>query len=118
MRQNRPTRKRIPPVHTAHYSRVSGYSVYPIPTSSFKRRVILKQQFTIEKGYYDPVYNTPYSEPDGLRVSIIANSSSTAQNYETILSGAGSHGKCATFGVHVWVQAFGAELLFLVNKKR
>ena len=44
----------------------------------FRRRVILKQQFTIEKGYYAPVYNTPYSEPDGLRVSIIANSSSTA----------------------------------------
>jgi hypothetical protein len=44
----------------------------------FKRRVILKQQFTIEKGYYAPVYNTPYSEPDGLRVSIIAHSSSTA----------------------------------------
>jgi hypothetical protein len=25
----------------------------------------LKQQFTIEKGYYAPVYNIPYSEPDG-----------------------------------------------------
>ena len=89
--------------------------LYLYATSSFKRRVVLKQQFTIEKGYYDPVYNTPYSEPDGLRVSIIANSSSTAQNYETILSGAGSHGECATFGV--WVEAFGAELLFLLNKK-
>ena len=76
--------------------------VYLYTTGSFKRRVILKQQFTIGKGYYDPVYNT--------RVSIIANSSSTTQNYETILSGAGSHGKCATFGV--WVEAFGAELLF------
>ena len=85
-------------------------------TGSFKRRVILKQQFTIEKGYYDPVYNTPYSEPDGLRVSIIAQCSSTAQNYWTIISGAESHGKCATFGV--WVEAFGAKLLFLLNKKR
>ena len=83
---------------------------YLYTTSLFKRRVFLKQQFTIEKGYYDPVYNTPYSEPDGLRVSIIANSSSTAQTYETILSGAGSHGECATFGV--WVETFGAELLF------
>ena len=58
---------------------------YLYTTGSFKRRVILKQQFTIEKGYYDPVYNTPYSEPDGLRVSIIALCSSTAQNYWTIL---------------------------------
>ena len=54
---------------------------YLYTTGLFKRRVFLKQQFTIEKGYYDPVYNTPYSEPDGLRVSIIAHSSSTAQNY-------------------------------------
>ena len=54
---------------------------YLYTTGSFKRRLILKQQFTIEKGYYDPVYNTPYSEPDGLRVSIIALCSSTAQNY-------------------------------------
>jgi hypothetical protein len=46
-----------------------------------KRRVILKQQITIEKGYYDPLYNTPYSELDGMRVSIIAHSSLTAQNY-------------------------------------
>jgi hypothetical protein len=48
-----------------------------------KRWVILKQQFTIEKGYYDPLYNTPYSEPDGMRVhvSIIAHGSLTAQNY-------------------------------------
>jgi hypothetical protein len=53
-------------------------------TGYFKRRVILKllkQQFTIEKGHYDPLYNTPYSEPDGLRISIIAHSFSTAQNY-------------------------------------
>jgi hypothetical protein len=50
-------------------------------TGYFKRWVILKQQFTIEKGYCDPVYNPPYSEPDGLRVSIIAHSSSIAQNY-------------------------------------
>ena len=48
---------------------------YLYTTSSFKRRVVLKQQFTIEKGYYAPVYNTPYSEPDGLRVSITAHSS-------------------------------------------
>ena len=47
--------------------------------------------------------------------SIIAHSSSTAQNYWTILSGAESHGECATFGV--WVEAFGAELVFLLNKK-
>jgi hypothetical protein len=50
-------------------------------TGYLKRRVILKQQFTIEKGYYDTLYNTPYSEPDGVRVSIIAYSSLTAQNY-------------------------------------
>jgi hypothetical protein len=37
-----------------------------------KKRVILKQQFTIETCYYDPLYNTPYSEPGGFRVSIIA----------------------------------------------
>jgi hypothetical protein len=43
-------------------------------TGYFKKRVILKQQFTFEKGYYDPRYNTPYSEPDGLRISIIAHS--------------------------------------------
>jgi hypothetical protein len=49
-------------------------------------------------------------------VSIIALCSSTAQNYYTILSEAESHGECATFGV--WVEAFGAELLFLLNKKR
>jgi hypothetical protein len=34
---------------------------------------------------YDPLYNTPYSEPDGMRVSIIAHSSLTAQNYEPYL---------------------------------
>jgi hypothetical protein len=34
----------------------------------------------------------------------------TAQNYWTILSGAGAHGVCATF--EVWVEAFGAELFF------
>jgi hypothetical protein len=52
------------------------------------RRVILKdglffkeQQFTIEKGYHEPLYNTPYSEPDGLRIYMIAQSSSTPQNY-------------------------------------
>ena len=54
---------------------------YLYTTGYFKRQVILKQQFTIEKGYYDPLYNTPYSEPDGMRVSIIAHSSLTAQNY-------------------------------------
>ena len=43
-----------------------GAAGYLYATSSFKRRVVLKQQFTIEKGYYVPVYNTPYSEPDGL----------------------------------------------------
>ena len=43
-------------------------------------------------------------------VYIIANSSSTARNYWTILSGAESHGECATFGV--CVEEFGAELLF------
>ena len=48
----------------------------PVYDGFFKRRVILKQQFTIEKGYYAPVYNTPNSEPGGLRVhvSIIAPS--------------------------------------------
>ena len=68
----------------ARASEVRPYGVrrpYLYATSSFKRRVVLKQQFTIEKGYYDPIYNTPYSEPDGLRVYIIAYSSSTAQNY-------------------------------------
>ena len=51
-------------------------------------------------------------------ISIIAHtcSSSTAQNYRTMLSrlsGAGAHGECATF--EVWVEAFGAEqLLFLL----
>jgi hypothetical protein len=45
--------------------------LYLYTTGYFKRRVILKQQFTIEKGYYDPLYNTPYSEPDGLRISVI-----------------------------------------------
>ena len=82
-------------------------------TGCFKKRVSLKQQFTIEKGYqiYAPVYNTPYSEPDGLRVSIIAHSSSTAQNYGTILSGAGAHGECATFDI--WVEANGPEFIEL-----
>ena len=42
--------------------------LYLYTAGLFKRRVFLKQQFTIEKGYYDPVYNTPCSEPDGLRV--------------------------------------------------
>ena len=32
-----------------------------------------------------------------------------------ILSGTGAHGECATF--EVWVEAFGAELLLLLNKK-
>ena len=27
----------------------------------------------MEKGYHVPVYDTPYSEPDGMRVSIIAH---------------------------------------------
>jgi hypothetical protein len=53
---------------------------YLFGTGYFKRQVILKQQFTIKKGYYDPLYNTPYSEPDGLRISIIADCSSAAQN--------------------------------------
>ena len=48
-------------------------NTYLFGTGYFKRQFILKQQFTIEKGYYDPVYNTPYSELDGLRVSIIAH---------------------------------------------
>jgi hypothetical protein len=39
-------------------------------------------------------------------------------NHTYVLSGAESHGECATFGVLVWVEAFGAELLFLLNKKR
>ena len=60
----------------------------------------------------DPLYNTPYSEPDGIRVYIIAHSSLTAQNNWTILSGAGAHGECANFEVRV--EAFGAELLFLL----
>ena len=84
---------------------------YLYTTGYFKRQVILKQQFTIEKGYYVPVYNTPYSEPDGMRVSIIAHSSLTAQNYWTILSGAGAHGECATFDV--WVEANGPEFIEL-----
>ena len=58
-----------------------AYPRYMYTTGYFKRRVILKQQFTVKKGYYDPLYNTPYSEPDGLRTSIIAHGSSTAQNY-------------------------------------
>ena len=49
------------------------------------------------------------------RIYYRAKCSSTAQNYWTIISGAESHGKCATFGV--WVEAFGAKLLFLFNKK-
>ena len=60
------------------------YRVYPgylYTTNLFKRRVILKQQFTIKKGYYDTMYGTPYSEHDGMRVSIIARSSLIAQNY-------------------------------------
>jgi hypothetical protein len=59
-------------------------NLVPVYDGFFQRRVIFKkQQFTFEKGYYAPVHNTstPYSEPDRLRVSIIANSSSTAQNY-------------------------------------
>ena len=44
-------------------------------------------------------------------ISIIADSSQTAQNYWTALSRPGAHGQCATFGV--WVEAFGAKLLFL-----
>jgi hypothetical protein len=46
-----------------------------------------------------------------MRVSIIAHSSSTAQNYRTILSGAGAHGECATFDV--WVGANGPEFIEL-----
>ena len=65
----------------------------------------------IEKCYYDPLYNTPYSEPDGFRVYIITQCSLTAQNYWTILSGAGAHGKCATFDV--WVEANGPEFIEL-----
>ena len=43
-------------------------------------------------------------------ISIIADSSSTAQNYWTALSRPGAHGQWATF--EVWVAAFGAKLLF------
>ena len=43
-------------------------------------------------------------------ISIIAHSSSAAQNYRPILSGALAHGQCATF--KIYVEAFGAELLF------
>jgi hypothetical protein len=43
-------------------------------------------------------------------ISIIADSSSTAQNYWAALSRPGAHGQRATF--EVWVEAFGAELLF------
>ena len=57
-----------------------AYPQYLYTTGYFKRRVILKQQFTIEKGYYDPLYSTPYSEHDGLRIYIIADCSSAAQN--------------------------------------
>jgi hypothetical protein len=56
----------------------------PVYEGLFKIWVTLKQQFTIEKGYYDPLYRTPYSEPDGLRIAIIAQCSSTAQNYRAI----------------------------------
>ena len=45
-------------------------------------------------------------------ISIVALCSSTAQSYWTILSGAGVHGECATF--EVWVEVFGAELVFLL----
>jgi hypothetical protein len=82
-------------------------------TGYLKKRVILKQQFTIEKCYYDPLYNTPYSEPDGFRVSIIAHSFLMAQSYQTIHSGAGAHGECATFEVLVWVEANGPEFIEL-----
>jgi hypothetical protein len=51
--------------HVASQVRVLNFR-YLYTTGYFKRRVILKQQFTIEKGYYDPLYNTPYSEPDGV----------------------------------------------------
>jgi hypothetical protein len=43
--------------------------------------------------------------------SIIAQCSSTAQNYRTILSGAGGHGECATF--EIWVEANGPEFIAL-----
>ena len=64
----------------------------------------------MKKGYYDPLYSTPYSERDGLRISIIADCSSAAQNC-CILSGAGAHGECATF--EVWVEANGPEFIEL-----
>jgi hypothetical protein len=91
--------------------RAAGVATYLYTTGYLKRWVILKHQFTIEKGYYDPLYNTPYSELDGMRVSIIAHSSLTAQNCWTILSGAGAHGECATFDV--WAEANGPELIEL-----
>ena len=77
----------------------------------FKKTGYLKQQFTIEKGYYEPLYHTTYSEPDGLRISIIADCSSAAQNCWTILSEAGAHGEYATF--EVWVEANGPEFIEL-----
>jgi hypothetical protein len=38
--------------------------------------------------------------------------SSTVHFFSTILSAPGAHGECATFDV--WVEAFGAELLFFL----
>ena len=60
---------------------------------------------------YDPVHTTRYSEPGGLRVSIITHSSSTAENYLTILGGAGAHGECAN--LRVWVGSNGPEFIEL-----
>jgi hypothetical protein len=51
------------------------------------------------------LYTTGYFKT----ISIIAHSSSAAENYRTILSGARAHGECATF--ELWVGAFGPELL-------
>jgi hypothetical protein len=51
------------------------------------------------------------SSPFFITPSLIHHSSSTAQNYWTILSGAGAHGECATF--EVWVGANGPEFIEL-----
>ena len=83
--------------------------VYLYTTGSFKRRVILKQQFNIEKGYYDPVYNTPYSEPDGFEsIYYRAQLFDCSKLLNHTQWSRRQMRKCATFGV--WVEAFGTEL--------
>jgi hypothetical protein len=89
---------------------------YLFATGYFKRQVILKQQFTIEKGYYVNDSTKKYCSTPYLLSRKMLFDCPKLLNHTYLVE----QNRMANAQVlrGVWVEAFGAKLLFLLNKKR